>query len=57
MSDQNESPPAGEETDGSRPSRPEDGPPSIHKSPEGASEDRQIAQEPQQSSGLGLGQS
>jgi hypothetical protein len=34
-----------------------DGPPSTDKSPEGAAPDRQIAQESQQSSGQGMGQS
>ena len=40
-----------------KPRNAEDGPPSTDKSPEGASFDRQIAQEPQQSSGQGMGQS
>jgi hypothetical protein len=40
-----------------RPDRADDGPPQTRESPEGASPDRQIAQEPQQSTGQGLGQS
>jgi hypothetical protein len=40
-----------------RPRRVEDGPAQIDKSPDGASPDRQVAQEPQQSTGLGAGQS
>jgi hypothetical protein len=40
-----------------RPRSVEDGPPQTDGSPEGASPDRQIAQEPQQSTGQGLGQS
>jgi hypothetical protein len=45
------------EDDPNRPRNADQGPPSIDKSPEGASPDRQIAQEPQQSSGQGMGQS
>ncbi|WP_165842752.1 hypothetical protein [Phenylobacterium deserti] len=40
-----------------KPRNASDGPPQIDKSPEGASPDRQIAQESQQSSGQGMGQS
>lgn len=40
-----------------RPRNANDGPPSIDKTPDGASPDRQIAQERQQSSGQGMGQS
>ena len=40
-----------------RPQTPDEGPVQTRKSPDGASPDRQIAQEPQQSSGLGSGQS
>lgn len=43
---------------GDRPDpRIDEGPPKINRSPEGASPKRQIAQEPQQSSGQGGGQS
>ena len=40
-----------------KPRNASDRPPQIDKSPEGASPDRQIAQESQQSSGQGMGQS
>jgi hypothetical protein len=40
-----------------KPRNAEDGPAKTDKSPEGADPERQIAQEPQQSSGLGWGQS
>lgn len=43
--------------DAKRPRNAEDGPPQTDKSPDGASPGRQIAQEPQQSSGQGMGQS
>jgi hypothetical protein len=39
------------------PDTADDGPVQTRKTPEGASPDRQIAQEPQQSTGLGMGQS
>jgi hypothetical protein len=40
-----------------RPEAADDGPPQTRDTPEGASPDRQIAEEPQQSTGLGMGQS
>ena len=43
--------------DSNRPRNAEDGPPQTDRSPEGASAGRQIAQEPQQSTGQGMGQS
>jgi hypothetical protein len=50
--------PSNEDTQNNdRPARADEGPPQTRESPEGASADRQIAQEPQQSTGQGMGQS
>lgn len=48
---------SGQENPHEKPRNASDGPPQTDKSPQGASPDRQIAQEPQQSSGQGMGQS
>jgi hypothetical protein len=53
--DSQQNPQDGQASD--RPRNAEDGPPQTDRTPEGAAPDRQIAQEPQQSTGLGSGQS
>jgi hypothetical protein len=53
--DQNQ--PNQDPTENDRPDTADDGPPQNRKTPEGASPDRQIAQDPQQSTGQGWGQS
>jgi hypothetical protein len=55
--DADQQPPENDNRDADRPNAARDGPVQTRKSSEGAAPERQIAQEPQQSSGLGSGQS
>jgi hypothetical protein len=56
-SDQRDERQGNERNESTRPERADGGPPQNRKTPGGASADQQIAQEPQQSTGLGSGQS